>query len=226
MRDMTHPGMIDITLPLSESLPVWPGDAPVQIHRTTGVATVSTLHMSSHAGTHLDAPAHFFPQGRTVDQLPLETLIGPAWVAVVIQNRPISARDLDNAGIPAGVERLLLKTRPDPQPLPAKQKHLSFTIAGQGANAFDTHYIALDESAGHWLLSRQIRLLGVDAPSVDPYNTNDFPVHRLLLAKDIIVVENLRLRDVRPGFYRLICLPMPYAGGDGAPVRAVLEMIR
>jgi arylformamidase len=204
--------LIDITLPFSERLPAWPGDAAVQILRSTGVATVSELRMSSHVGTHLDAPAHFFPQGRSVDQLPLETLIGPAWVVGFDTAATITADDLDGAGIPAGVERLLLRTR-------------NSAVAPTPSTAFNEDFVGLDSTAGDWLLSRHIQLAGIDGPSVDPFASGDFPVHRLLLANQVIIVENLRLHGVKAGPYRLICLPLAYEGGDGAPVRAVLETI-
>ncbi len=203
--------LIDVTLPFSERLPVWPGDPPVHILRSTGAATVSELRMSSHVGTHLDAPAHLFPQGRTVDQLPLETLIGPAWVAACDTAGAITAVELDRAGIPAGVERLLIRTRN--------------SIAAAASAAFDEGFAGLDSTAGAWLLDRRIRLVGVDGPSVDPFTSTELSVHRLLLANEVIIVENLQLRDVSAGWYRLICLPLAYEGGDGAPVRAVLESL-
>jgi arylformamidase len=167
--------------------------------------------MSSHVGTHVDAPAHFFPQGQTVDQLPLEALIGPAWVATVDQAEIIAADELDRAGIPAGVERLLLRTRNSAGAFPS--------------TAFDEDFVGLDSTAGEWLLGRHIQLIGIDGPSVDPFASGEFAVHRLLLAHQVIIVENLRLHDVGPGRYRLMCLPLAYEGGDGAPVRAVLETI-
>lgn len=205
------PRLIDVTVPFSERLPVWPGDSPVQILRSTGVAAVSELRMSSHAGTHLDAPAHFFPAGRTVDQLPLETLIGPAWVAACDTVQTVTAAELDRASIPSGVERLLIRTRN--------------SAATASPTAFDRDFAGLDPTAGAWLLDRRIRLVGVDGPSVDPFASDDFAVHRLLLANEVIIVENLRLRDVSAGWHRLICLPLAYEGGDGAPVRAVLEKL-
>jgi arylformamidase len=215
--------LIDITMLFSERLPVWPGDVPVQIRSTTNVSTVSELRMSSHIGTHLDASRHFLSHGRTVEQLPLETLIGPAWLAEVCNVRPVTAVDLDGAGIPQGVERLLLKTMNSaPKPW---QPDFTASDAELGGDPFDKNFVALDPSAARWLLDRHIALVGIDGPSIEPYGTSEFPVHFLLLGADVIVVENLRLRDVAPGAYRLICLPLYYEGGDGAPVRAVLETI-
>lgn len=218
---MAEPARLsDITLPFSERLPVWPGDAPVRIARTTAFVTISELSMSSHAGSHLDAPAHFIPQGRTVDQLDLATLIGPAWVCDCTGVSVITAEALDRSRIPEGVQRLLFRTINSERPWLDSDEE----PAGGGQIPFNTGFVALDESAARWLLTRDIKLVGVDGPSVDLYES-DFAVHRLLLGHDVIVVENLHLHGVRPGAYRLICLPLPYEGGDGAPVRAVLETI-
>jgi arylformamidase len=216
-----HARLIDITLPFSERLPVWPGDVAVQIARLTHVATVSELRMSSHVGTHLDAPAHFFPEGRTVDQLPLETLIGPVWVAEIRGVQLITAGLLDQAAIPADVERLLLKTDNSTR----RAKGASETASPAIPAPFDEGFVALDRSAGEWLLRRHIRLAGIDGPSFDAYASADFAVHRLLLGWEMVLVEYVRLEGVDPGPYRLLCLPLHYAGGDGAPVRAVLETI-
>jgi arylformamidase len=217
MSEHTH--LIDITLPFSERLSVWPGDVPVRIRQERTVSMVSELTFSSHVGTHLDAPLHFVENGATVDQLRLDVLIGPAWLADMGDCSLITAELLELARIPQGVERLLLKTQNS-----ARVAHLMATVQGQVP--FDETFISLDRGAGQWLVDRGIRLVGIDGPSVDPYGTPDFPVHHLVLPAGIVIVENLRLQDVEPGAYRLICLPMYYLGGDGAPVRAVLETNR
>lgn len=207
---------IDITQPFSTDLAVWPGDAPVEIRRAYGVATVSELRLSSHVGTHVDAPAHFYRDGATVDQMPLDALIGSAWVAALPDVGCVTASALDQAGIPADAERLLLATRN------STARHRG---RAAGASTFDPAFVALDPSAAGWLRARGIRLLGVDGPSVDPFDSDAFPVHRALLAAGVIIIENLLLLGVAPGSYRLICLPLPYEGGDGAPARVALERI-
>lgn len=213
----TH-AFLDVTFPFSEQLPVWPGDIPVTVNRSTGVSTVSELRMSSHVGTHVDAPAHFIPQGSTVDQLPLDVLIGPAWVAHIPDTSLITAELLDRCNIPAGVVRLVLRTD---NSLPGSLVR----TASDGVTPFDTYYTALDPAAGEWLLARGIRLVGIDGPSVDPFHSDGFTVHRMLLANKVIIIENLMLASIEPGRYRLICLPLRYEGGDGAPARVVLEQL-
>lgn len=207
---------IDITQPLSTALAVWPGDAPVDIRRSVGVATVSELRISSHVGTHVDAPAHFYRDGATVDQMPLDALIGPAWVAALPDVDCVTASALEQAGIPADTGRLLLATRNTPA---WERQHAA---AGR---AFDPAFVALDPSAADWLTRRGIRLLGIDGPSVDPFDNNAFPVHRALLAAGVVIIENLLLAGVPSGRYRLMCLPLLYEGGDGAPARVALERI-
>ncbi|MGE5601832.1 MAG: cyclase family protein [Nitrososphaerales archaeon] len=219
--------LIDITLPFSERLPVWPGDAAVQISRSTGVAMVSELRMSSHVGTHVDAPAHFIPGGLTVDRLPLDLLIGPAYVAGIGGTSVITSQTLDGARIPAGVTRLLLNTSYAHFELESRRKKHRTSQPNEAPESqpFDKNYVGLDASAAGWLLDRGVRLIGINTPSVDTFTSTEFPVHQILLINRVIIVENLQLRDVKTGRYRLICLPLAYEGGDGAPVRAVLETI-
>jgi arylformamidase len=221
---MSEPScLIDITLPISERLPVWPGDAPVEIHRTTHVVTISEFRMSSHVGTHLDAPAHFLATGRTVDQVPLEALIGPAWLVDTGEAKLVTAETLDRAGIPSSVERLLVKTMNSRLGALKVAAGPARPAGSQERAPFDEGFVALDSSAARWLLDHRVRLVGIDAPSIEPFKSTDFAVHRLLLGSDLVIVENLLLQNVASGAYRLICLPLPYEGGDGAPVRAVLE---
>ena len=208
---------IDITQPLSAALAVWPGDTPVEIRRTVGdVSTVSELRMSSHVGTHVDAPAHFYRAAATVDQMSLDALIGPAWVAALPEADCVTASALEQAGIPADAERLLLATR---NSLTWQRQ------AATGAHAFDPSFVALDPSAASWLNRRGIRLLGIDGPSVDSFDSDGFPVHHALLSAGVVIIENLLMAGVTPGPYRLICLPLLYEGGDGAPARVALERI-
>jgi arylformamidase len=201
----------DVSRPVSERLPVWPSDPPVELKLLTGgdgtVPVVRHLSFSSHAGTHVDPPAHFIVGGRTVEQLSLETLIGPAWLIHYAGDRHITAADLDAAGIPDGVTRLLVRTRNSERAVNA---------------GFDPEYLALSLDAARWVLDRGIRLVGVDGPSVAPLGDEMLPVHVALLGAEVILLESLMLAEVEPGAYDLICLPLPVVAGDGAPARTVL----
>jgi arylformamidase len=202
--------LVDVTLPISERLPVWPGDPPVGVTRVSeGLPMVSGLSMSVHAGTHVDAPAHFLAEGATVDLLPLDVLMGPAWVVHLVGRGPLTAGMFVAAAIPEGTIRLLVRT----------------ANSDRAAEGFDPDFVALAPDAADWLLVRGFRLVGIDGPSIEPYTAPDDPVHRSLLAASVIIVENLALAGVAPGAYELTCLPLPIAGCDGAPARVVLASI-
>jgi arylformamidase len=199
--------LIDVTLPISERLPVWPGDPPVHVTRVSdGLPMVSGLSMSCHAGTHVDAPAHFLAEGAPVDRLPLDILIGPAWVVHLAGQDGITAETLAAANIPVGTIRLLIRS----------------DNSDQTVGDFDPVFVALAPDAANWLLAHGIRLMGIDGPSIEAYDAPGDPVHRELLAAGVIIVENLMLAGVEPGAYELTCLPLLIAGCDGAPARVVL----
>jgi arylformamidase len=187
---------IDITAPLGPGTRLYPGDPPVEVIRLSAADgasgfALSRLTLGTHAGTHVDPPAHLLPGTNTVDQLPLDVLIGPALLIGVAQDHPITTEDLTS--LPARTRRLLLRTGNQP----------------------------LTEDAARLLVRRGVRLVGVDALSVDPLDAAG-PVHRILLEAGVIIVEGLALAGVPPGRYRLMCLPLRLADGDGAPCRAVL----
>ena len=199
--------LIDVTLPISDKLPVWPGDLPVHVTRVSDdLPMVSGLSMSCHAGTHVDAPAHFLPGGAGVDALPLAVLIGPAWVVRFAGRGPLTASMLDEVAIPTGTVRLLIRS----------------DNSDRVVEAFDSDFVALAPDAAAWLLDHGIRLVGIDGPSIEAYDAPGDPVHRALLAAGVIIVENLALAGVAPGAYDLTCLPLRIVGCDGAPARVVL----
>lgn len=188
----------DISLPITSSMPVWPGDPTVSVLRTPPDeegAVVSRLEMGTHSGTHVDAPAHFLPEGAGVDAIDLDALIGPAVVVSVLGVESITAALLQTLSLPADAPRVLFQS-------------------GRGR-------AALSEDGAELLVQRRVRLIGIDSLSVAPANASG-SVHRLLLEAGIPILEGLDLSLVRPGKYRLCCLPLKIAGGDGAPARAVL----
>jgi arylformamidase len=204
----------DISLPISPVMPVWPGDPSIQIEQTSTLVdgraiNTSRLQIGTHTLTHVDAPRHIEERGLTVDRLPLDLLIGPA---VVVEPRYednlITATDLGELGI-RGTERLLIKT-PN-----------SYLWMG-GPYEFEPDYVSLSRDAGPWLLSKGIKLVGVDYLSVDPFESEELEVHRSLLENGVVVLEGLNLSQVPEGRYQLICLPLKVRDGDGAPARVVL----
>ncbi len=205
----------DVTLPVSPHLPVWPGDPIPEVNPISSIPAgdefnVSALRLGSHTGTHVDAPRHLFAGGATVDQLPLETLIGEAWVCRLATSvRTVTAADLDRAGVPEGTRRLLLATG-------------NGVLWDRLPWSFSEEYVALSADAAEWIVARGIVLLGIDYLSVDPAGTQEPAAHRILLSAGVVVVEGLDLRRVPEGSHRLACLPLKLAGGDGAPARVVL----
>ena len=205
----------DITVPLSPSLAVYPGDAPIKITSVSqlakgDVANTSRIEMGSHNGTHLDVPRHFFAQGDSTDALDLSTLIGPVQVLRVTGQNHISADTLRTFDLTT-TQRILFKTR---------NSHL------WAQPDFQPDYVALTASAACYLIERGIKLVGIDYLSVDAYACNDYPVHRILLGAGTLILEGLDLRAVVPGHYELIALPIRLQDGDGAPTRVVLRHLR
>ena len=204
----------DLTLPIHEGLSIWPGDPPVRVHRVASLeageaASVSEVSLGSHTGTHVDAPAHLLRDGTPVDALELEHLIGPAVVIHVPGTEHITAATLAGLQLAEGCRRILFRTHNSDAGL----------LAGPD---FRPDYVALQADAGEWLAQRNPLLVGIDAPSVDPYEQEAGPVHHLLLERGIVVVEGLDLRGITPGEYHFCCLPLKLVNADGAPARAVL----
>jgi len=212
------PELIDISVPLDEDLPTWPGSPgfdlkPLQRMEEGAVANVSCLTCDVHTGTHIDAPRHFVADGKTVEQLSLDLLVGPA-VVVRIPDEvdTITADDLEALEIPEGTERLLLRTR-------------NSELWASHAGSFQQDYVALVPDAAQWVVNHDIQCLGVDYLSVQHYN--DSPeTHQILLQAEVVIVEGLNLSGVAPGRYELICMPLKLAGSDGAPARAGLRPLR
>jgi arylformamidase len=208
------PVYYDISLPIAPNMPTWPSDAPIAVTPTSRVgrgdsSNVSRLGMSSHTLTHVDPPGHFIDKGLTVDRLPLEVLIGPA---VVVEPHPeknlITATDLGQLGL-RDAERVLIKTR-------------NSDLWTGGPYEFQSDYVSLSKDAAAWLVSKGVKLVGVDYLSVEAYEAPKHPVHHTLLGNGVVVVEGLNLAQVPEGRYQLICLPLKIQNGDGAPARVVL----
>jgi arylformamidase len=202
----------DISLTISPDLTTWPTHPKIEVARYRDIekgdrSNVSRLNLSSHSSTHVDAPLHFIPGGRSVDTLDLSVLVGPAWVAATGAN-VIDAAALDSLAVPPGTTRLLLRTR-------------NSDLWARGDPGFREDYVALDTSGAQWVVDHGLRLVGIDYLSIAAYHDLVAP-HRLLLGAGVIPVEGLNLSGVEPGQYQLACLPLKLGGGDGAPCRAVL----
>jgi arylformamidase len=206
----------DATVPISEFLPVWPGEPRVQVEPLSRIlngdpANVSALHMSCHTGTHVDAPYHFIERGITVDKLPLDLLIGPAFLAEVydVVGNSIEAFDLARLHFPRDTTRLLVKTT-------------NSNFWEDKLIEFEPNFVHLTLQAAEWLVKRGIRLVGVDYLSVEAYGGKDHRVHHALLGSGVVIVEGLDLSRVPEGPCQLVCLPLKVLDGDGAPARVLV----
>lgn len=206
--------ILDISVSLSPGLPVWPGDSQIELERYRFISkgdasNDSRIACSVHSGTHVDAPAHFVENGATVEQLPLDVLIGPAYVTDLPEADVITPDILEAMTLPVKTHRLLFKTRNSE--LWADPHHL-----------FHESFVALSADAARWIVQKGIRLVGIDYLSVQLFKDTEALTHRILLEAGVIIVEGLNLRKVGQGNYQLVCLPLKLAGSEGSPARAVL----
>jgi arylformamidase len=204
--------LIDVSVPLDENLPTYPGNTPYSLQAVKRItrgdsSNVSTVHMSAHSGTHVDAPRHFFDKAPGVEGLALEILIGRARVIEITSRKGIGADELADIDLSEDI-RVLFKTS-------------NSRLWGSGS--FQKDYVGVTEAGARHLVEHGIKLVGVDYLSVEPFKKPGAPTHHLLLGAGIIVIEGLNLRDVEPGIYEMFCLPLVLVGADGAPARVVLR---
>ncbi len=203
----------DISVRIDPTIVVWPGQPGVEMrhlsHLSKGdAATVTHLSLSAHTGTHVDAPNHFMPDQEGVDQIDLNTVVGPALVVDVPDVVEISADIFEALAIPSGTERLLIRTG-------------SSRLWEEGHTSFFEDYAGVTRSGAQWLVDHGVKLIGVDYLSVALYRDTAAP-HRILLGAKVVILEGLNLTRIAPGIYDLVCLPLKLAGCDGSPVRAIL----
>jgi arylformamidase len=204
--------LIDISVPIEPGMIVYDGDPDVHLERVKTIAggasaNVSRLDFGVHTGTHIDAPVHFIDGAPAIERVPLDALIGPVQVVdATACAEHIDAATLDRLAIRDGAERLIFKTR---------------NSALWDRAEFSADFIGLTGSAAEALAERDVKLVGIDYLSIGPKG-NGVPTHVALLSRGIVILEGLDLREVTPGEYDLVCLPLLIVGSDGAPARAVL----
>jgi arylformamidase len=201
----------DITVPLAPGLPAFPGDPPLEIQvlqqAGEGSHGLARLHLTTHSGTHVDAPAHFVAGGATVDALPLEILIGKCRVVELPGRERVERSELEALDLRDDL-RVLLKTRMSGQLLKA---------------GYQEDHVYLTRDAALYLAQAGLKLVGFDYLSIDRFGDSSYPAHHALLGAGVVIVEGLDLSEVEPGEYEMACLPLRVAGGDGAPARVVLR---
>lgn len=202
--------MIDVTRAVSAALPAWPGDTPYSYELVWSTergdsVNVGAMRLSTHLGTHVDAPWHYDPAGARLHEVPIETWVGPCVVVDTAGAERLEPGLLSKVDL-ANVSKVLFRTgQPD------------------AWTGFPREWPVVDPALPGYLAERGIDLIGTDAPSADSLDSRDLPGHRALARAGVCILESLALERVRPGRYRLVCLPLKLVGADGAPARVVLE---
>jgi arylformamidase len=199
----------DVSVPVRSDMPIYEGNPGVELERAGSIAegapaNLSKLTMGVHTGTHVDSQLHFIDGAPGMEGVPLDALVGPAVVidATAVSSEALGEPDLATLDIPDGAERVLLKTRNSQ--LWARPD-------------FTRDFIRLDGSGARFVIDRGIRTIGIDYLSI-----GDREAHRELLGAGVVPVEGLDLREIEPGPYTLVCLPLDLVGSDGGPARAIL----
>lgn len=206
--------LYDITRTIAPDTHVWPGDSSYTANRILrkedgSSVNLTTLTLSAHTGTHADAYYHYTIDGSYIAAMPLEAYMGRARVvSVAKQSGPLTPADFAHTTM-AGAERLLIHS------------HVSDLPDQQWPTAFPYLSIELIE----WLATYQIRLIGLDSPSVDAFDSKELPSHHALKAHNMVNLETVYLRNVPDGDYELIALPLKLDLACGSPVRAVLRTL-
>lgn len=207
----------DVTVAISEQVPIYEGDPRVSVGTFVSIAkgsaaNVSNLCFGAHTGTHVDAPNHFIDGSRRVDELAVEKLIGPCVVVEVASD--VVAIEPEHLPDLRGIERIVFKTR-------------NSAFWNTPEDGFRADFTYITHATAKALADAGIKLVGIDYLSIEAPGAEGHPVHITLLEKEIVILEGLDLREISAGEYELICLPLKYIGGtgDGAPARTILRSI-
>lgn len=203
---------IDITMPLHNNMPVWPGDTPFDYRLiatlTPDGANVGEMKMSLHAGTHIDAPFHYDDFGKSIDALPLDLFMGPVLLVDVTGIEQIEKRHVE-ALLLQGTERIFFKT---------KEVYDLYR--------FTPSYTTIHPEAVSFLAKQGVKVIGTDAPSVDAVDDTALQAHHACKKEGVYIIENLYLKDVKSGIYEFIGLPLAIQGGDASPIRAIIKKVK
>jgi arylformamidase len=206
--------IVDVSLPLETDIPVWPGSSGFKLTWADRIengheCNNSRIACDTHTGTHVDAPLHFIKNGRSVDEISPELLIGPCRVVYLPGQTRIDAQTLASLELAIDTRRLLLKTD-------------NSNLWTAGEKKFQKNYACLTEKGARWLVQRGISLVGIDYLSIGSFS-NGVKTHQILLEANVVVLEGLNLFEAEAGEYELICLPLKLIGTEGAPARVVLR---
>ena len=194
----------DLTRPISQDMQVYPGDPQPKFdpHATIkdNSVNVTRITLGSHSGTHVDAPWHFLQEGNSIDAESLEKFIGEAAIIDASGTNSITSENFSSYDI--------------------RNNDIVLIYTGTGDRHTDFAY--LDISAAKWIVEHGAKCVGIDTASVEKYGDKDAPVHKMLLARNIGIIENLNnLKEFAGCRMFFVCLPLPLKGIDGSPARAV-----
>lgn len=209
---MTLGKWIDITQPLESNIAHWPEDEPFAYNKTvnkedSGSVNIGKISMSTHIGTHVDAPFHFTNDGERIIDIDIERYIGKCTIIDIKDYPEIDATILKKK-MHKATQRLLIKTN-----LPNRPER------------FPDDVPPVTPDGASYMAEWGVQLVGVDTPSVDDIDSKDLPGHHALYEHDIYILENVMLDHVSEGEYELIALPLAMKEADGSPVRAVIRPV-
>lgn len=203
----------DISVPITNTMPVWPGDPPVHLQQksheakdNSHIITVTDIQLGSHCGTHFDAPFHMIQRGKKLDEFPLDVFVGKATVVELPGVNSIGRGDLERFNW-KGVVRVLFKT----------------DNSGHWQDGtFYEEFVYLQPGGAEFLVERGVRLVGIDYLSIDKFKSDSHPAHMVLMMKNILILEGLNLNNIAPGEYMLYAFPLKLHDAEGGPARAIL----
>lgn len=192
----------------------WPTDKAPVIRRVLSLdknrVNVTQISISVHTGTHIDAPSHFVKNGRTIDKIDLNKLIGRCYVCDIGERDNIDLNFLKDRRFPRGIKKIIFKT---------KNSNL------WGDDNFHQNFVALTPTGARWIVRKKISLVGIDYLSIQGFSEKSNQTHKILLNKGVVIIEGLDLRGVKQGIYEIIALPIKIQGSDGAPARVILKTL-
>lgn len=202
--------IIDISSYFDSTMATWPSSEKfvfqiLRNHQEHNVQ-VSRISMNLHTGSHIDAPKHFDSKGLNIDEIPLETFIGEAFVYDCKDAKVIDKNLLLNLNIASQYKRIIFKTK----------------NSLDKSKIFNDNYIALTTDAAEYLASLNLLIIGIDAPSIELYQGRNYKTHQVILNKNIVIIEGLNLEKVEQGAYKLVALPLKIKDAEASPVRAIL----
>jgi kynurenine formamidase len=240
---MANDRLLDLTHSFDTSTIYWPTEDGFKLLRGPAGITdggyyyaANRFMCAEHGGTHLDAPIHFFEKGQTVDQIPVERLVGPG-ACVDVAKKCAADRDYqvtvedfqrwESANKATLDNRIVLIRTGFSRHWPDREEYLGTTKQGKAAVA-KLHFPGLDPSAADWLVARRhIRMVGIDTASIDHGQTQNYPTHQRLFRDNVPALENVANVDKLPADkFTIVALPMKIGGGSGAPCRIVAMLDR